>query len=320
MEQDTLFHYQPSKRVKKIQYLLFVMSTFILSCWATMFVSVVISEMIETNFKLELQSVIFIVVFLGASLIFGNYTLKNTIRKLVITTDEIRWENYLRKVNSIKNNDVANIKWENRTLYFSNQQKIRLSNLPIKQFIIFNSVLLNWLPINALNENAKKFHQFRNQQQQPRMQDLQFVSVGTNQQRQAMISKVGIVSAFILFLLALWIFSFNREAVGGLIFLGVLILSFMFGIWRITVSQVITVQNDGINYLKGKKSQRFVWRKIEAICFHTHSRRILIWEDNKQKTVSCSRMEPQEVDKVASFIFQQAVINNIPVGIFEGII
>lgn len=318
MEQDTLFHYQPSKRIKKVQYILFVMSTFILSCWATMFVSVVISEVVETSFKLEIQSVIFIVVFLGASLIFGNYALKNTIRKLVITTDEIRWENYLRKVNSIKNKDVANIKWENRTLHFSNQHKIRLSSLPIKQFIIFNSVLLSWLPANALNENAKKFHRFQNQQQQPNRQDrqvLQSVSAGTNQQRQVTIGKVGIVTAFILFLLALWTFSFDREAVGGLVFLGILILSFMFGIWRITMRRVISVQQDGINYLKGKKSRRFVWRKIEAICFHTSSQRILIWEDDKQKTVSYSRMEPQEVGEVANFIIQQAVINNIPVGI-----
>lgn len=315
MEQKTLFHYRPSKRTTAYQVLLSLIVVFILGCLVSIFIAGAISFVVDKLFSIYFPGIIFLITYIAISLSTTYIILATRTRNLILTTDQILWENSLRQTQSIHKIDVTKVKWKNRQLQINDSQNIYLPSFSYKDNIILNWLLLSWLPSHVLDDDTSKLLRLRKSILEETNFETLTLTIETNRRKHALFRGISFAALVVVLFLLFWTFADDQNGFGVAIGLSLFIISIISTVWLSTRYRAIVVQQDGILYQRGKKENLFAWENIEAIGFNLNSRWMYLWIDGKQTLISYAQMNVADVNDLGDVVYKVALSKNIPIGI-----
>ena len=292
-----------------------LISVFVFGCILSLFLAGGISLAFEKFLSLRIPGTIFLIIFLGFSLFTIYGTLKARTRQLILTTDQIFWENSLRQASTIHKTDVTKVRWKNRQIHINDREKIILPPFPNKESIIFDSLVVDWFPSHALDDELLKFLRLRKSILEASNFETLTLTIETNRCKYALFRGISFFALAVVLFLLFWTFADDQNGFGVAIGLGLFIISIVSTVWIITRYRAIVVQQDGILYQRGKKENLFAWENIEAIGFNLNNRWMYLWIDGKQKLISYAQMNVSEVNNLGDIVYKTAIHKNIPIGI-----
>ena len=234
----------------------------------------------------------------------------------MMTTDRIIWENSFRQKHTINKNDVTNVKFKKGQLHINHSEKIHFPPISNKETIILNSLLLDWFPTHALDEDLLKLRHLRKSIPEENNTDIQPFVIETNRRKFALFRGVSMGVLSIALFLVLWTFFDDQNGFNVAISLSLFILFGAAVVWVSTQYRAIIVQKDGLLYRRGNKESLYIWENIEVIGFDIRNYRMHLWTNEKQKRLSYSQMNTAEVNNLGNIIYRIALIKNIPLGNF----
>jgi hypothetical protein len=313
MEQNVIFDYKPSRNLR-VKTLVFSPLVIFPACLFSLITLIPLTGLAEHVFSTSLPNATLYVIFFAFIILLIINSLRKNLRKLIITTETITWETSLRKVYSLKKEEITKISWKNRKLILNEKAKIHLSSLPKKDRILLNISLFNWIPDNVLGFDILHFRQFKDEELPNIEFDKQSISAETDKRNQLIVRGIATIT-LILLILGLASNNLNRERIGVFLFLSSIIVLIFTVIWVATTHRTIRITDEGIIYRRGKKVRTYNWSDIEVIGAEIQFQQFLIWSYGRQKKLSYSRMNADDLNKVATIMFQQASLKDIPFGV-----
>ncbi len=269
----------------------------------------------EKIFSLSLPTVTPYLIFFSLIILMVFNTLNTRLRRLTITTEEITWETSLKRIRSIKKENITKFEWKHNWIVLNQKIKIHTSSFPKKDKILFGEVLLHWLPDDVLNFDDLQFRNNKAEYLPNKEFEDQSICAESNKHKNSIIRRLAVAFSIVLIPLGLFVFSIEQQVGRMFLFLSGIILILLFAAWVNTTYQAIQVNHNGITYHRGRQSQTYHWQNIEAIAVELQYRQFLIWENNRERKLSYSHIKTENVNEVATAIFQQALIHDIPFGV-----
>lgn len=310
----TVFSYKSTKK-STLKSLFFSTYTTLLIGWFFSLVGIFLASFLPRNLvllTLDYFFLLLLIIFPIGALLFG---IQNRLTTFVIKGDKLSWQRLWKKVKMVRRDEIKTVEFnKNGWLHLNKTIKIPLHSLPQRNAIEVRAILPLWLPEKSLSPELREYLGEKQRLTKVWQEKESFsLAAQTNRKKAIQIRKIGFAGVIIFVGLVLWLTSIRPEVDTPIILLGIVLLYVSIVIWATTKFKRIQVDERGITCQQGKNELFWRWDEIEVLAIQTNTKRLHIWHESHYKSYSHNRIETEKMNEVASTIFQQAMIRNIPV-------
>lgn len=245
-----------------------------------------------------------------SSALFGKF------RLVQISREEIVYIGLFGKPISISFNEITEIRRLRRHIELRDSEKkitLPISQLPQHKRTIISNLLMHLIPHEALPPPIKTNMEVLNLFKEQNKTNVESITVST--QKSSLLIKRAISILGVLALASLFTISainIGSESYPGFTTMMGLILIGFIALWHSLTSRSISINQEQIVYINGRKSQNFNWKIIETVVITTFFFRI--WINDHSFRVPFRNMKGEDVEKMVDILQKQAILHEVPIG------
>ncbi len=243
-------------------------------------------------------------------------TLFGKFRLVQISREEIIYIGLLGKPISISFNEITEVRRLRGYIILRDSEKkiaFPLSQLPEHKRTIILNLLIRLIPHEALPPPIQRNMEVLNLFKEQIKTNVESITVST--QKRSLVIKRAISVCGGLALTGLLTFSANNigsQSYPGFTIMMGLILIGIIALWRNLASRSISINQEQIVHINGKKSQNFNWKTIETVVITTFFFRI--WINDHSFRVPFRNMKGEDVEKMVDILQKQSILHDVPIG------